>query len=556
VTATATGTTTANFALTNTAGTATSVSVSAGSPQSTTVGLAFATNLAALVVDQFANPKPGAVVTFTAPASGASGAFANNTATTQATTGANGIATASVLTANHTAGGYSATAKATTTNTATFALTNRAGAATTMSAAAGSSQSTPVGTTFGTTLVALVVDQFANPVSGAVVTFTAPASGASGTFANNTATTQATTAANGRATATAFKANTVVGGPYSTVASKAGLTSVNFALTNRVGAPRRVSVSAGSPQSRTVGTAFTTALSALVVDRFGNPVPGVALTFTAPATGPSGAFANNTATTQATTNAAGVGTASAFTANHTAGGPYNVGVRAAGTNTATFALTNSPGAATTLSVAGGSPQSTPVGTAFASNIAALIVDQFGNPVPGVTVTFTAPASGASGTFANATPTTPSTSAANGVATASVFTAGQVAGAYNVVASAAGVPSLNLPLTNEAGPATTLSISAGSAQSAKVSTAFATTMAARVVDEFGNAVAGVVVTFTAPASGASGTFANGTATTQATTNASGIATATTFTANSTAGSYSVAATSPLTNTVNFALTNNP
>ena len=62
-----------------------------------------------------------------------------------------------------------------------------------------------------------------------------------------------------------------------------------------------------------------------------------------------------------------------------------------------------------------------------------------------------------------------------------------------------------------------------------------------------------MTFTAPGSGASGTFAVGGDT--ATTNASGVATSGTFTANGTTGSYTVTASAPgATATASFSLTN--
>ena len=62
---------------------------------------AFATNLQAIVKDAGSNPLSGVVVTFAAPGSGASGAFAGGVVT--ATTNSNGIATAVAFTANGTA---------------------------------------------------------------------------------------------------------------------------------------------------------------------------------------------------------------------------------------------------------------------------------------------------------------------------------------------------------------------------------------------------------------------------------------------------------------------
>jgi hypothetical protein len=102
----------------------------------------------------------------------------------------------------------------------------------------------------------------------------------------------------------------------------------------------------------------------------------------------------------------------------------------------------------------------------------------------------------------------------------------------------------------------IAAAAGNGQSATVSSAFATNLGVTVTDSAGNVVSNVGVTFTAPPSGASGTFANGTATTTATTNSSGVGTASTFTANSTAGSYSITASvSGVSTNARFSLTNN-
>ena len=70
---------------------------------------------------------------------------------------------------------------------------------------------------------------------------------------------------------------------------------------------------------------------------------------------------------------------------------------------------------------------------------------------------------------------------------------------------------------------------------------------------GTPTSGVTVTFTAPSTGASGTFAGGVNT--ATTDANGKATSAVFTANSTAGAYTVTATAPGASTpASFSLTN--
>ncbi|MGB0000458.1 MAG: hypothetical protein WBQ04_10100, partial [Candidatus Acidiferrales bacterium] len=68
----------------------------------------------------------------------------------------------------------------------------------------------------------------------------------------------------------------------------------------------------------------------------------VVVTFTPPATGASATFAGGVNT--ATTNASGVATSAAVTANGTAGGPYTVMAMVTGVATAAnFSLTNTSG---------------------------------------------------------------------------------------------------------------------------------------------------------------------------------------------------------------------
>ncbi len=110
----------------------------------------------------------------------------------------------------------------------------------------------------------------------------------------------------------------------------------------------------------------------------------------------------------------------------------------------------------------------------------------------------------------------------------------------------------------------LSIQSGSGQVAEVGAPFAAPLVALVTDSGGAGVAGVDVTFTAPASGASVVFAStGTRTETVTTGADGTATSSAMTANDTASSYAggstltsydVSASATGLSSVNFALTN--
>ena len=95
----------------------------------------------------------------------------------------------------------------------------------------------------------------------------------------------------------------------------------------------------------------------------------------------------------------------------------------------------------------GTPQSATINTTFATQLQATVTES-GAPKSGVSVSFTAPATGAGGTFANGNRSVSVVTDSNGVATAPVFTADGSAGSYNVVASfAPGAPSATFNLTN-------------------------------------------------------------------------------------------------------------
>jgi hypothetical protein len=95
------------------------------------------------------------------------------------------------------------------------------------------------------------------------------------------------------------------------------------------------------------------------------------------------------------------------------------------------------------------------------------------------------------------------------------------------------------------------------QSATVNTAFATNLEVVVTDAVGNGVPNVMVTFTAPGSGASGVFAGGGKLATGMTDDSGVAVAPGFAANTVAGTYTVTASvAGVASPAVFALTNLP
>lgn len=515
------------------------VTTISGSPQSVNVNTAFA-SMQVAVKDSSGTALSNTTVTFSAPASGASGVFAPaGTPSVNVVTSATGVATATTFTANNTAGAYNVSATAgAVTNTTAFSLTNLGPPST----VTGATQSTQILNAYSPALQATVKDSAGNLLSGITVTFTAPASGASGTFAGTgTNTATANTNASGVATAPAFTANATAGSYNVQAAAGAVTNTTAFSLTNNPGPVASVTATAGSGQAATILTPFGTALQATVRDSSSNLISGVVVTFTAPAAGASGTFtstATNSAT--ATTNASGVATASVFTANSTSGA-YNVGASAGAVNNPTaFSLTNNAGTAASITATAGTPQAAAIQTTFATALQATVRDGSGNGVPGVAVTFTAPGAGASGTFSAGGASVVVLTNASGVATATAFTANTKSGSYAVNATVTGVGTpATFSLTNNPGGPSSITAVAGGGQSTAIGTTFPAAMQALVTDAFANPVPGVGLTFAAPASGASGRFSGtGTNTASAVTNASGIATAPAFTANSVAGGYAV------------------
>lgn len=357
-----------------------------------------------------------------------------------------------------------------------------------ITAASGTPQSHAVNGPFGVALVATVTTSGA-PTSGVVVTFTAPATGASATFSDtNSITASATTDSNGTAISPTIIANGIAGS-YTIAASVVGITApATFSLTNTTGGPAAITATGGASQSAPTNTVFALPLQATVVDSGHNPVSGAFVTFTAPATGASGTFANGTATETDVTNASGQATSTPFTANGLSGADVVVATVAGATASATFNLTNSSGPPATVTAASGTPQSAAPHTAFAAPLVALVLDSSANPVAGVAVTFMAPASGATGTFTNGTATETDTTNANGLATSTTFTSnGTIGGPYTVTATVTGLlTTASFSLTNRAA-ANSYVFYLDGLESASV--AFYALAGAVEIDPTGNVIAG-------------------------------------------------------------------
>ena len=300
----------------------------------------------------------------------------------------------------------------------------------------GTPQSASVNTAFTWPLTVQLRGVAGAPQVGETVTFTAPASGASATLAGGTAVTDA----NGQAVVPATANGTT--GSY-TVTASAGAYTASFTLTNAA-APAAGGLAAvsGTPQSAQVGAAFAQPLRVRLLDVNNAPMVGVSVSFLAPASGAAATLSALTALTDANGEASVT-----VTANGTAGSYAVTASVLAGAYTTSFALTNTaaPVVAGALAAVAGTPQSAPVGTAFAQPLRVRLLDGSNVPMAGVSIGFAAPASGASGTLSAPTALTD----ANGDATITV-TANATAGSYSVTATHAGFTA-SFALRNTAAP---------------------------------------------------------------------------------------------------------
>ena len=408
----------------------------------------------------------GTPVTFTAPSSGASGRFATSGADT-VTVGADvsGNASAPTLTANDTAGSYTVTANS-AYGSVSFSLTNSAaGIPATITPLSPASQSAKVNSDYAHQLSVRVVDAGGNPVSGATVSFTLGTAGGGGTaggssagasFADGGAQTTTTTDSDGIATSPQFTANQTIGNFTATATVATVPEPASFQLENLPGKRERLIALGSRKRAATVEHRYSHSLRILVRDANGNPQAGATVTFTLGAGAGAGAaagasFAGGTSTATATTGIHGIATSPSFTAGSVAGTFTATATTTTTTSIANFTLSNRAGKPATITAGIATAEATQAGTRFMIALAVTVSDAHGNKVPGALVTFSAPASGASGNFASIThPRTVSVRTdAGGIAVAPAFIANTQPGGYVVIATVAHGPRTAFALVNDA-----------------------------------------------------------------------------------------------------------
>lgn len=389
-------------------------------------------------------------------------------------TGLDGIATVT-LRSSTSAGAVKVTATSGGVSGATD-VAYIAGPATQVSLNANPSTVAPRGVS---TIQATLLDANSNPVVGRTVTFDLPTNNSSASLS----APSAITGVDGVATLTytggwlliASSATDTVRatpdvGPV--VTTPLVVTSTGMVL-------QSITVTADKT-SLTANGADSTTLTAKVIDKDGNPAPGVSVAF-APLNG-------SVSATPVVTDGNGVATTTLT--SDTAAGTEIVTVTASGLSTTT-SLTYVPGAVATVTLAAAPTTVKPGGT---TTLTATVKDGNGNPVVGQTVTFAASTNNTDGTFG-----TPTLTNAAGEATV-VYTAGldlQAASETdNLTATASTITSAVQNIVVDSNAVVVGSVTLSAANSSLLANQAETTvMTATVKQVNGSPAAGIQVFFT-------------------------------------------------------------
>lgn len=504
-------------------GAPTSVSIVAGNGQSATVGTAVAAAPTVRVNDGFGNAVGGVAVTFSTTAG-------NGTVTGGSqTTNALGLAAPVSWVLGTVAGTQQLTAAVVGLTSVTFTATATPGVAAAIVKVQGDGQSGPVGAPLGVGPIVQVNDANGNGVPGVVVAWTITAGG--GSIANATSTTNAS--------GQAFGGTWTLGGAVGaqTLQASAGaLPPATFTATATAGAVTQLVVVSGGGQTATVATAVANPVVVRAQDGSGNPVSGQTVTFTV-----SSGAGTLTGASQVT-NASGLATLGSWTLG-TVAGVQSIVATTGPVSSPAITATGVAGSAAVVRFVTDSVLVGTVGQVATPTPAVIVQDQYGNPVAGVAVGFSA------STGSTVAPTSVTTGA-SGIASVTTWTLGTVAGAQALTATATGVSGSKVfNATALPGPASQLLLVAGDAQNGVVNVPFSVFPAVKVIDAFSNGVSGVSVTFTP-------TNANSTiAGSPAVSNGAGIATAGAWT-SLIVGSVAVNATVPGLNVVTFVSTAGP
>lgn len=371
-----------------------------------------------------------------------------------------------------------------------------------------------------------VQDAAGNPVAGVVAVTAAIASGGGALGGTVTIDTDAT----GLATFGGLSITGTVGARTLRFASTGLTSAVSQSITVTAGAPSQMAVNAGGGQEAVVGTAVATAPSVVVRDVSGNPVEGVSITFAVASGGGSVLPLEAVAT-----NASGVAAADSWTLGATAGANTLTATAAPdgiSPNPVTFTATGVAAGATQIAANSVTTQGGTAGLPVAAPPSVVVRDAGGNPVTGQAVTFAVTEGGGS-----IQPATPVVTNASGIAALTSWTLAGTPGANTVTATVTGLTGspVVFSATGETGAATQIAANSATSQTDTAGMPVVVPPSVLVRDAGNNPVEGVAVTFAVTGGGGAILPAA-----PVLTDASGVATLTSWTLGATAGPNTVTA----------------
>ena len=397
-------------------------------------------------------------------------------------------------------------------------------------------QSATVGTAVSAPPSVRVTDINGNPVQGVAVAFVVNSGGGASSPASPAAIN---TDGNGVATLTSWTLGTIAGS--NTVVASASVSTgspVTFTATGTAAAGNTIQANSTTSQSGTAGSAVGAPPSVRVTDQYGNVKSGVSVTFSVTAGGGSISPASPAVLM---TDVNGLATLTSWTLGATVGAnTVTASASVPNGSPVAFNATGTVGPANTIAANSSVSQSATVGTAVGAPPSVKITDANNNRVSGVSVTFAVTLGG--GVIA---PTSAVMTEVNGVATLTSWTLGTTAGSNTVTASAS-VPNgspVSFGATGTAAAANTIASNSSVSQSATVGSAVSAPPSVKVTDQYGNAKSGVSVTFTLTGGGGSISPASPAI---LSTDAAGVATLTSWTLGTTAGTNTVTASASVPN----------
>ena len=240
-------------------------------------------------------------------------------------------------------------------------------------AAAGNNQTGVAATTLPIPLKVSLQDPYTNKrvtTSGIPITFSA--SGKAGSFSRPTAITDSSGAATTSYTLSAKPGN------YTITASSPGYANATFLVTATVGSPASLSISSGNLQKEPVASLLPVPLKVKIKDVKGNGISGMSVSFSDAGVG--GALSTPTTTTDSS------GYASTSYTTGIRSGVVSITAAAAGLSSVLkeTVLAGPPSSPTIYS---GNMQTVKAGFPASKLSQVKVADQYGNPVPGISVSF-------------------------------------------------------------------------------------------------------------------------------------------------------------------------